>query len=156
MNFKSKGLFVSIIILIGLLLVCHISNFLYPKNSRYDKNINSFSNLALSIPDTPLATEYNQLIYHRQNDPTVCKNVNEAEIPCSVKSVCDAGSRITVPITTPYELSESEWAVVYKSLYESAGREVLLRELHLSNPKTTNTETTMPNTNTATTIANKK
>ena len=42
MNFQSKGLFVSIVILIALLLVCHISNFLYPKNSNSKYNIIQF------------------------------------------------------------------------------------------------------------------
>ena len=140
MNFQSKGVFVSIIILIALLLICHISNFLYPKNSKYNKNINSFSNLALSIPDTPVDTQYNQINFNKQNDPLVCKNVNEAEIPCNVISDCSTKNK--VPTTTPYQLSESEWAVVYKDAYQNAGREVLMRALSEIN---TGTVTTIPN-----------
>jgi hypothetical protein len=141
MNFKSNGVLISILILICLLLVCHVSNFIYPKKSKPNKNLNSFSNLALSIPNTPVDTQYNLITYDRPNGSTVCNNVNEAEIPCSIISECAAASNaMTIP--EPYELSESEWAVIYKTAYQSAGLEVLLRSLNstdsTSNPKTTN------------------
>ena len=149
MNFKSKGVIISILILICLLLVCHISNFIYPKKSNYNskhiskpnKNLNSFANLSLSIPKTPLNTEYNKITYDKSNDiyeQSLCNNINEAEIPCSIISACSASN--TVPMTTPYELSESEWAVVYKNIYESAGLEVLSRELDEISPTPTTTK----------------
>ena len=63
MNFKSKGLFISIIILISMMLICHTVNFLYPRN----KNSNSFSNLPLSIPNNTIPIEY-ETIYYDYND----------------------------------------------------------------------------------------
>ena len=155
MNFKSNGVFISILILICLLLVCHISNFIYPKksnynskhNSRPNKNLNSFSNLALSIPNTPVDTQYNLITYDRPNASSVCNNLNEAEIPCSIISECSAAAAAANAMSIPesYELSESEWAVIYKTAYQSAGLEVLSRTLDspdstdsTSNPKTTN------------------
>ena len=144
MNFKSKGLIVAILILISLLLVCHISNFLYPKKLKSiytsNKNLNSFLNLPLSIPNTPLNTTYNQITYDKPIDPSICKNMNEAEIPCSIISSCSSQNK--VPMTTPYELSESEWAVVYKAAYETAGLEVLSRAL--GDIRLNKTSTTMP------------
>ena len=150
MNFKSKGLIVAILILISLLLVCHISNFLYPKQSKsiytsnknQNKNLNSFLNLPLSIPNTPLDTKYNQITYDKPIDPSICKNMHEAEIPCNIISSCSASSQNTVPMTTPYELSESEWAVVYKAIYENAGLDVLRRTL--GDKKSNKTTTTVP------------
>ena len=132
MNFKSKGLFIAILILIAMLLVCHISNYIY---SKHYKKQNSFSNLPLSMSNLPLATQYNQITYDKPIDPSLCKNVNEAEIPCSIISSCS--SKNNVPITTPYELSESEWAVVYKAAYETAGMEVLSRAIAEKKPSTT-------------------
>ena len=144
MNFKSNGVLISILILICLLLVCHVSNFIYPKKSKPNKNLNSFSNLALSIPNTPVDTQYNLITYDRPNGSSVCKNVNEAEIPCSIISECSAAAAAAnaMSIPEPYELSESEWAVIYKTAYQSAGLEVLLRSLDsidsTSNPKIIN------------------
>jgi hypothetical protein len=134
MNFKSKGLFIAILILIAMLAICHISNYIYLKqykNKNKNKINNSFSNL-------PLDTKYNEITYEKPIDPSICKNVNEAEIPCSIISSCSTASKNTVPITTGYELSESEWAVVYKAAYEAAGIEVLSRTLSELNPTTTN------------------
>lgn len=138
MNFKSKGLFIAILILITMLAICHITNYIYSKHNK-NKNKNSFSNLALSlsISKTPLNTQYNQITYEKPIDPSICKNIKEAEIPCSIISSCSSASKNTVPITTPYELSESEWAVVYKAAYEAAGLEVLSRSLSEMNPTST-------------------
>ena len=143
MNFKSKGLFIAILILISMLAICHITNYIYSKhNKNKNKNKNSFSNLSLSISKTPVNTQYNQITYDKPIDPSICKNINEAEIPCSIISSCSSSNKNTVPTTTPYELSESEWAVVYKSAYEAAGMEVLSRTLDEKNPKTTKSNPT--------------
>ena len=102
MNFKSKGLFISIIILISMMLICHTTNFLYPKN----KNSNSFSNLALSIPKNSIPVEYNK-IYFYHNDKTEeseCKLKKEAEIPCEIVSKCNNSDTSTSASNTPCTL----------------------------------------------------
>ena len=139
MNFKSQGLFISIIILISMMLICHIVNFLYPKNINYNlqhnlqhnlkhnKNQNSFSNLVLSIPNNTVPVEYNKIYYDYDNktQKSECRLKKEAEIPCNVVSSCASDST-----PTQYQLSDSEMAVVYRDAYASAGREILLRTLN--------------------------
>ena len=147
MNFKSKGLFIAILILIAMLAICHISNYIYSKQYKNKNKINnSFSNLPLSMLIVPVDTKYNKITYEKQIDPSKCENINEAEIPCSIISSCSSVTKTTVPITTQYELSESEWAVVYKAAYEAAGLEVLSRTLDEKKPKTTNPNPTQKQT----------
>ena len=139
MNFKSKGLFISIIILISMMLICHTVNFLYPRN----KNSNSFSNLPLSIPNNTVPIEYNTIYYDYSNTDQKlnCKMKNEAEIPCKIVSKCTIPNPIVTPTisasptTTKFELSESEIAMIYRDAYFNAGRELLLRTLNEEEPK---------------------
>ena len=146
MDFKYQGLFVSIIILICLLIVCHTSNFLYTKKYKNNKNLNSFLNVPVSIPTKPLAkplaTQYNKIIYENQNDMSVCNQINEAQIPCKIISDCSNKNKESIEAkptqTLPYELSESEIAVLYRDMYASAGREVLSRGLNISVPTSQN------------------
>jgi uncharacterized membrane protein len=138
MNFKSKGLFISITILISMMLICHTVNFLYPKN----KNSNSFSNLPLSIPNNTLPIEYNNIYYDYSNKDQKlnCKMKNEAEIPCKIVTKCTIPKPIVTPTisasptTTKYQLSESEMAMLYRDAYFNAGRELLLRTLNEEEP----------------------
>ena len=138
MNFKSKGLFISITILISMMLICHTVNFLYPKN----KNSNSFSNLPLSIPNNTLPIEYNNIYYDYSNKDQKlnCKIKNEAEIPCKIVTKCTIPNPIVTPTisasptTTKYQLSESEIAMIYRDAYFNAGRELLLRTLNEEEP----------------------
>ena len=126
MNFKSQGLFTSIIILISLMLICHTANFLYPRNQI---NSNSFSNLPLSIPNNAVPVEYNKIYfdYNDNNKQTDCRLKNQAQIPCKVVASCTPTSS---PTPTKYQLSDSELAVLYRDMYASAGREILLRTLN--------------------------
>ena len=128
MNFKSKGLFISIIILISMMLICHTVNFLYPRNH----NSNSFSNLELSIPNNTVPIEYNK-IYYESDDNTEkreCKIKNEAEIPCKVIKPCHTTIPMTTtPMTTKYILSENEINLLYRNMYSDSGRQILLRTL---------------------------
>ena len=120
MNFKSQGLFIAIIILICMILVCHTVNFLYSnkhknKNkSSHNKNLNSFANMVLEIPNNTIPIEYNQIYYDysNKNKKEECKLKNEAEIPCNIVSSCDKKPIPTpIPTTTQYQLSESEMAL---------------------------------------------
>ena len=132
MKFKSKGLLISIIILISMMLICHTVNFLYPRN----KNSNSFSNLPLFIPNNTLPIEYNNIYYDYSNTDQKlnCKMKNEAEIPCKIITKCTipivTPTISALPTTTKYQLSESEIAMIYRDAYFDAGRELLLRTLN--------------------------
>ena len=134
MNFKSEGLFITVIILISLLIICHISNFMY---EIYNKN--KFANLPLSISSNPIATKYNTIYYDNQCTPSPCNQQNEAAIPCSIISSCSKNPTPTPTQTKlPYKLSDSEMAVVYRDAYNSAGRELLRRALNeISTPTAT-------------------
>jgi hypothetical protein len=136
MNFKSKGLLVSIVILISMMLMCHIANYLYSKN----KNLNSFSNLALSTPNNTLPIEYNKIYYDYsgKNKKLDCKVKKEAEIPCNIVAACPiptpkptpTPTPSQIPTTTRYQLSDSEMALLYRNTYQDAGRVLLLRTLN--------------------------
>jgi hypothetical protein len=136
MNFKSKGLFISIIILILMMIICHTTNFIYPKN----KNSNSFSNLELSIPNNTVPVEYNKIYYdYNKSDQSQCKLKKEAEIPCKIVSKCTVANSVnsanssiptSIPTTTKYQLSESEMAIIYRDAYFASGRELLMRTLN--------------------------
>ena len=122
MNLKSDGVFISIIILISMMLICHTAHFFYDRNS--------FSNIA--VP-----TQYNQIFYDNQSNNNSCNNskpdqsvldqlLGQAEVPC-------ATSQKQCPTPTKFSLdslSESELAVIYKVAYENAGMEVLNRALN--------------------------
>ena len=150
MNFNSQGLLISIIILIILMLICHISNYLYDKSKFLDvMQNNSLPTKSLptkSLPTKSLPTQYNKIYYDNQlgygnkdnkgnkgnnniydlSSKVSCSKLNQAEVPCNVVASC---MNPTIPITTQYQLSDSELAVLYKSMYEEAGRELLLRAL---------------------------
>ena len=132
MNFKSQGLFISIIILIGMILICHTVNFLYP--NKHQTNSNSFANMILEIPKT-FPTEYNKIDYNYndKNKKEECRLKNEAEIPCNIVSSCATST----PTATQFQLSDSEMAMIYRDAYASAGRELLLRTINEENPKPT-------------------
>lgn len=131
MNLKSSGVFSSILILICLILICHIANYMFTKNLKQIKNktyhqiSNNFSNLSLSIPETPAPTQYNLITYDNKNtnNKILCSQINEAQVPCNQVQSCKT------PTVTEYQLSDSEIAMIYRDAYFNAGRELLLRTL---------------------------
>ena len=121
MNLKSDGVFISIIIIISMMLICHTAHFFYDRNS--------FSNIA--VP-----TQYNQIFYDNQSNNSSCNNridqatldqlLGQAEVPCATaQKQCPTPTQFTLD-----SLSESELAVLYKVAYENAGMEVLNRALN--------------------------
>jgi len=119
MNFKSQGLIISIIILICMILICHITNFLY-KNKHSDF-------IDLSLTNKPVQTQYNNIYYPNNS----CSDIGQAEIPLKIISGCQCQNQCQQenPTTTKYELSDSELADVYKYAYETAGLNVMTRTL---------------------------
>ena len=121
MKLNSKGVIVSILILIIMILVCHITNFFYPKNNF--KNVGNNNN-----NNTPKQKDYNEIYYsNNTGEERLCDNVEQAEIPCDIIKKCEPEP---VPEPTGLDsLSDSEIAVLYKFAYESAAREIMTRTL---------------------------
>lgn len=120
MNFNSTGLLIAICILIIMLLVCHIMNFLYPRNSNNFENVHQIQG---QMPTKPLPTQYNIISYDNHLGKIPCDS--QAQIPCQVLQ--EQCSQSTQP--TQFQLSDSELAILYKEAYEQAGAEVLSRTL---------------------------
>ena len=121
MAYNNTGLLVAICILIGMILVCHTMNFLYPRKS------NNFGNV-------PLPTQYNIISYDNQLGKMPCDS--QAQLPCNIlqqqQTQCSSPAK--------YQLSDSEIALLYKEAYERAGEEVLIRTLQeMQKPKPTPT-----------------
>ena len=127
MAYDNTGLLVAICILIGMILVCHTMNFLYPRNS------NKFYDLPImTLP--PLPTKYNIISYDNELGKIPCDS--QAQLPCKVLQ--QQQTQCTTPTQTKYQLSDSEIALLYKEAYERAGEEVLLRTLQeMQTPKPT-------------------
>ena len=131
MKLNSNGVFISILILILMIVTCHTMNYLYPRDTKNTINnrkkmntvkinkqsLNNFFNIPNNIPQN---TNYNKIYYQNQKKPTLCNNVNHANIPC--KKTCNSEE--------DYALSDSELAFLYKYAYEEAGKEILMRELN--------------------------
>jgi len=115
--YNNKGIVISILLLIIMMLICHIMNYLYPKNK---------------FEDIPSSTDYNQLYYDNQFKPLPCKALQEqAQVPCKAAvPTCPPA-----PTTTKYELSDSELAVIYKNAYEESAREIFMRTVNEINLK---------------------
>ena len=116
MKLKSSGVFISILILIMMMLICHTMNFFYPKN-RFENVGNSRT--------TPETTDYNKIYYSNTDEKQLCANVNQAEIPCEIVRTCKTEP---APLPNP-TLSNSELAILYKFAYEESAREILMRKL---------------------------
>lgn len=122
MKLQSNNVFISIIILISMMLICHTAHFFYDKNK--------FSNIK------GLPVQYNEIYYDNQSNTGTCNNskpnqalldqlLGQADVPCPVVTK-------QCPIPTKFSLdslSDSELAVIYKVAYENAGMEVLNRAL---------------------------
>ena len=121
-NFDSDGLLMGVIILISLMLICHITNYLFKKNT--------FADLTAATSTDPL--QYNKIYYDTQGGQSgnqwgkqSCSQLSQAQIPCDVVASC----MNPAPSPTPNQLSDSELAVLYKVAYQQAGIEVLNRTL---------------------------
>jgi hypothetical protein len=112
MKLNSNGVFISILILILMILICHTMNYLYPKNR--------FANI-------PKTTNYNKIYYTNQNEKISCDHLKEiqAEVPCDVIKTCNDEDQLNLNT-----LSDSEIAYFYKVAYEEAAREIFMRTLN--------------------------
>jgi hypothetical protein len=121
-DFSYTGLFIAVLILLGMLVICHLKNYFNSKS----RNIqNSFINLA--IPSGTLPLEYNKISYSGGSDFIPCEVAAQANVPCSqIQTPCQSTPTTTKP---QMQLSESELAIIYKEAYEQAGLELINRTL---------------------------
>jgi hypothetical protein len=118
MAYDNTGLMIAICVLIGMILVCHTMNFLYPHNNRNNRNSNGFG-------DIPLPTQYNIISYDNELGKIPCDS--QAQLPCKVLQ--QQQTQCATPTSTQSKLSDSEIALLYKEAYERAGEEILIRTL---------------------------
>jgi hypothetical protein len=144
MAYNNTGLLVAICILIGMVLVCHTMNFLYPRNTNkfYDlpMTISSMTTIPMTtipittMPPVPLPTQYNIISYDNNLGKIPCDS--QAQLPCNILQ--QQQTQCSTP--TKYKLSDSELALLYKDAYERVGEEILLRTLReMKKPITTET-----------------
>ena len=111
------------------MLICHSTNFFYPKNNFEDVGKKNNKNST-----TPIKTDYNQIYYTNESDKKqLCANVNQAEIPCDIVRICKPEP---TPIPKP-TLSDSEIALFYKVSYNESAREILTRTIKDMQPTIT-------------------
>ena len=119
MNFNYTGLFISILILLGMLITCHMRNYFNTPKSK-------FINLAVPTRTPPL--QYNQISYSPGIQQIPCEIAEQGNFPCSQIQTCSTQQDILSS-----QLSDSELAILYKEAYELAGMEVINRTLKEQN-----------------------
>jgi hypothetical protein len=117
MDFSYTGLFIAVLILLGMLIICHLSNYF---DSRSRSKQSKFINLAVPTGTPPMI--YNKISYSGEQMRIPCEIAAQANVPCSqLQTPC--------PTDTNAQLSESELAVLYKIAYEQSGLELMKRIL---------------------------
>lgn len=118
MNFNYIGLFIAVLILLGMLITCHLRNyFIAPKSD--------FINLVVPTGTPPL--KYNKISYTPGIQKIPCEIAAQGNFPCSQIQSCSS------PQTTQSQLSDSELAILYKEAYELAGLELMKRVITKQN-----------------------
>ena len=113
MNFNYTGLFIAVLILLGMLITCHLRNYFNTPKS-------DFINLVVPTGTPPL--KYNQISYTPDIQKIPCEIAEQGNFPCSQIQTCSS------PQTTQAaKLSDSEIAIIYKEAYERAGLELMKR-----------------------------
>jgi hypothetical protein len=119
MNFNYTGLFIAVLILLGMLITCHLRNYFNTPKS-------DFINLAIPTGTPPL--KYNQISYTPGIQKIPCEIAAQGNFPCSQIQTCSS------PQTTQAaQLSDSELAILYKEAYERAGLELMKRVITKQN-----------------------
>ncbi len=123
MKFTHIGLFISVLILLGMLITCHLRNYMRSNTSPKSDFIN------LAIPTGTPPMRYNQISYNDQRQKKIpCEIAAQANVPCSqIQTPCPAQS-ISDQLS---QLSDSELAIIYKLAYEQAGLELMNRVVNI-------------------------
>lgn len=111
LNDKNTTIFIAIVILISLVIVCHLSNYLYSKEKFFDKWVYS----------QPINTLYSSINYFSLPKDICDNDVTNANIPCPTISC----------ISTKYKqtLTPEQQRILYQYLYERSGLEIMKRVL---------------------------
>lgn len=122
MSINNTGLFISICILIIMLVICHVMNYLYPRNL--------FTDITTPLTQKPLPTQYNIIEYDNKLGQIPCEA--QAHLPCNIlnqqHTKCSQNTSTSQKILSQY--SDSELAIIYKVAYEQAGLELLKRTIN--------------------------
>lgn len=115
-------LFFAIGILISLIVICHLSNYLYPKEK--------FNNTCLY--SNPINTKYTNINYYSLPKGICDNDITNANIPCptnesSKKKICSKPSPTESCQPTKTELTPEQLTTLYRYLYERSGLEVIKR-----------------------------
>jgi hypothetical protein len=116
MNFNHTGLFISVLVLLGMLITCHLRNY-FNKPPR-----SAFINLSVPTGTPPL--QYNKISYTPKQEQIPCEIAAQGNFPCSQIQTCQTQTQ-----ATDKQLSDSELAILYKITYEQAGLELMNRIL---------------------------
>ncbi len=128
LNDTNTCLFIAIGILILLMAICHISNYMYPKEKFND----SWENVQ------PVNTKYTNINYYAL-PKGICDNIpSNANIPCPTTESTEKKPCITpLPtescIPTKSELTPEQLITLYRYLYERSGIEVMKRVVNADN-----------------------
>jgi hypothetical protein len=128
MDFEYTGLFIAVLILLGMLITCHLSNYFDSRSRSKQSRQSKFINLTVPSGAPPMI--YNKISYSGEQMRIPCEIAEQANVPCSqLQSPCptimDANS----------QLSDSEMAILYKIAYEQSGLELMKRILANENKK---------------------
>ncbi len=126
MNLKlvdtNTTLFIAISVLIILIIICHVTNYLYPKEKFTETYL--YSN--------PVNTKYTNINYYSLPNG-ICDNIiSDANIPCPTTESNKTKSCIKPTPTescqpTKTELTSEQLLTLYRYLYERSGLEVIKR-----------------------------
>jgi len=128
MNFKYTGLFIAVLILLGMLITCHLRNYFNMHNIPNMPNIPKSDFINLVVPTGTPALQYNKISYTPSIQKIPCDIAKQGNFPCSQIQQCSS-----LQNTQAAQLSDSELAILYKEAYERAGLEVMKRILTKQN-----------------------
>ena len=123
MKLNRKLVILALILLIGLLLICKLSNYWYASDDTSNTSKNNFATTG-TIP-----LQYNDIYYYGDVNKIPCGNKQidlsgQAQIPCIMRKKCP-----DIDKAEEYKLSDSDRALLYKEVYRLAGKEVLNRAI---------------------------
>jgi hypothetical protein len=127
MNFNHTGLFIAVLILLGMLITCHLRNYFNPRQTPRLTSMPKSDFIDLAIPTATPPIKYNKITYNPAKQTIPCEIANQGSFPCSqIQSCMDDQNPQT---TQAFQLSDSEIALLYKEAYERAALEVMNRML---------------------------
>lgn len=124
LNDLNKPVLIALLILIGMALTCHISNFMWGRERFNDNSCDT----TLPAKDSSKILDASQMLPAGFAVPQNLKYTNITYLPCPAK-ILKCESNTTTPQTTKAPLDDATLGLLYKTMYERAGLEVMKRYL---------------------------